>query len=170
MLTNSSSHSWIHHLLMLYGPLSPLLSPDLTFLYSLSHLLLLGPMHSNNESWVGGAAVAESGMCKCAFHMFHLCICVCVGLSTLHLRKNGIGLLNDGDADQGRGEKLLNGCVIDSQAWFQATGEGNTYLCVSYQGFLQKTCAKDCHKHYYKGVRFRLQIFNTVKYTQINTQ
>ncbi len=45
--------------------------------------------------------------------------------------KNGISHLNDGDGDQRRVEKLLNGSVIDSQAW--AIGHGGAQhisLCI----------------------------------------
>ena len=134
MLTNSNSHCWTHHLLMLYGsplpslslslslpiPLSPALA-RISLFCSLSHSLLLGPVHSRDNSWVGGAAVAHSDMCKCAIHVCFACmrasfwVRVCDRVPFIR-GKNGNSHLNDGDRDQKRGEKLLNGCVIDSQA------------------------------------------------------
>lgn len=133
MLTNSNSHCWTHHLLMLHGspslpslsvslslpiPLSPALA-RISLFCSLSRSLLLGPVHSRDNSWVGGAAVAHGDMCECAFRA-----CVCArargieypSLEVKKKQKNGISHLNDGDGDQRRGEELLNGSVIDSQA------------------------------------------------------
>lgn len=144
MLTNSNSHCWTHHLLMLYGspslpflslslslpvPLSPALTRISRFC-SLSRLLLLGPVHSRDNSRVGGAAVAHSDMCKCAFRV---CFFVSVHDRVPFIRgKNRISHLNDGDGDQREG-KQLNGCGIDSQAW--AVSQLNTYLHTSCHFF-----------------------------------
>lgn len=60
------------------------------------------------------------------------CVCVCVSSWVPFIRgKNGISHLNDGDGDQRRGEKLLNGSVIDSLAWLKAKRKAhNVPLCI----------------------------------------
>lgn len=90
MLTNSSSHGWTHHLLMLPPPfpslypfISPLLSPGFSFLNtrSLTRLLLLGSVRSRDSSWVGGAVVACGAACKAAS--------VCCACTSFTRGKNG---------------------------------------------------------------------------------
>lgn len=90
MLTNSSSHGWTHHLLMLPPPfpslypfISPLLSPGFSFLnaHSLTRLLLLGSVCSRDSSWVGGAVVACGAACKAAS--------VCCACTSFTRGKNG---------------------------------------------------------------------------------
>lgn len=96
MLTNSSSHCWTHHLLMLPPPspslypfISPLLSPGFSFLNacSLTRLLLLGSVRSRDSSWVGGAVVACGAARKSAS--------VCCEHTSFNRGKNGISHLND---------------------------------------------------------------------------
>lgn len=105
MLTNSSSHCWTHHLLMLPPPfpslypfISPLLSPGFSFLNarSLTRLLLLGSVRSRDSSWVGGAVVA----CGVA----HKSASVCCACTSFTRGKNGISHLNNGDVSEERGE------------------------------------------------------------------
>lgn len=100
MLTNSSSHCWTHHLLMLPPPfpslypfISPLLSPGFSFrnACALARLLLLGSVCSRDSSWVGGAVVA------CGGAFARACTSFTRG-------KNGIGHLNDADGSEERGE------------------------------------------------------------------
>lgn len=87
MLTNSNSHCWTHHLLMLHGSSLPPISFSLpiplssalariSLFCSLSCSLLLGPGHSRDSSWVGGAAMAHCNTSKCVFHVaLHMCVC-----------------------------------------------------------------------------------------------
>ena len=81
-------------------------------------------------------------------------------------KKKGISHLNDGGGDQRRGEKLLNGSVIDSQA--RATGHGRAQhisLCTMSLYFFTrrlstKTHTEDCNEHYRQGLPFRFLRLN----------
>lgn len=123
MLTNSNSHCWTHHLLMLHAPPippivfsftrspSPVLSPgSLLFFCSLSRSLLLGPGHLRDNSWVGGAAVAHTGKSVRFVCFARMCATVYPLFEVKKKEKErkgkkgwGIDHLNDGDADQRKG-------------------------------------------------------------------
>lgn len=190
MLTNSNSHCWTHHLLMLYGsppslpPLSPCLYPFLSPLLSPGSLFFVRSLARCCQGPCTHVTTAGQGALRwhtatCESVRF-MCVVwrVCVRQSTLHQRykkkkekerngeKKGISHLNDGGGDQRRGEKLLNGSVIDSQA--RATGHGRAQhisLCTMSLYFFTrrlstKTHTEDCNEHYRQGLPFRFLRLN----------